>query len=183
MRHVLLPALFASGVMAAVLTAPTTASAQSVQSNPGLAETYGMEANAPSRFGGLDATTPSRIPSTRREMNRGRRGSDGGYPRNMTERQAHAYAERVIRDAGFVCNVVEARVAAQSGDRAPFVEVDCQEGGGLILADTWPIQATDCLDVPEGGINVGYYTGVVRCTLPGNVAVVAGYREVSDARN
>ena len=144
-------------------------------------ETYGMDAT-PGRFG-LDATTPSRINASRREMNRGRRGGDNGFQRNMTASQTRDYAERVIRRAGFICTVLESQIVAQSNAQAPLVEVDCQQGGGLIIADTRPIQATDCLDIPEGGLEIGYYTGVARCTLPGNVASVAIARQTQAEAN
>lgn len=179
-------AILASAAAGLLALAATPASAQYVDGvNPGhftngvppsttlgLYDRHGMDANAGGRMG-LDPTTPSRIRSSRREMNRGRRGGDNGFERNMSASQTRDYAERVIRRAGFICSVLDAQVVAQSNARAPLVEVDCQQGGGLILADTTPIQATDCLDIPEAGIEIGYYTGVAQCRLPGNVASVA----------
>ena len=49
---------------------------------------------------------------------------------------------------------------------------NCADSGGLVIADTLPIQATDCLD---WGLREGAETDVtfLTCQLPGNVATVA----------
>lgn len=172
------PVLVASVVLAAATAAP----ALSQEVNGGR-QTYGLEAaSAPGRFG-LDATTPSRIESSRREMNRGRRGGDRGYQMDMSPRETREYAERVIRRGGFVCTILEAAVVARSSNFAPLVEVDCDQGGGLILADTSPIQWTDCLDIPQGGIQISHNNAIAACRLPGNVASVAGTSQTESARN
>lgn len=172
-------ALVASAVMA-VTAAATPALSQEVN---GSVQTYGLESmSAPARFG-LDATTPSRIESSRREMNRGRRGGDRGYRMDMTPRETREYAERVIRRGGFVCTILDAAVVARSSNFAPLVEVDCDQGGGLILADTTPIQWTDCLDVPQAGIQISHNNAIAACRLPGNVASVAGTSQTESERN
>ena len=162
--------LIVSAVLALpVAAAPFPAAAQCMNG------ACGIDFN-PGRFG-LDATTPSRIDASRREMNRGRRGGDRGFRQDMMRGEVLDYAARVVRRAGFICTVLDAQVVARSNAHAPIVEVDCQEGGGMILADTSPIQATDCLDVPEEGIEIGYHHGTAVCSLPGNVASVAIARQ------
>lgn len=138
----------------------------------GHTETYGMEARSSANFG-LDATTPTRIESSRREMNRGRRGGDRGFREDMNRNETFQYAERVIRRAGFVCEILDAAVVARSNAFAPFVEVNCNEGGGLVVADTTPLQWVDCLDIPAEGYEVTHNNRLGRCQLPGNVAAVA----------
>lgn len=139
----------------------------------GHVETYGVEGTRAAGALGLDATTPSRIASSRREMNRGRRGGDRGFRDDMNRSETFQYAERVIRRAGFVCEVLDAAVVARSNAFAPFVEVNCSEGGGLVVSDTSPLQWVDCLDIPAEGYEVTHNNVLGRCRLPGNVAVVA----------
>jgi hypothetical protein len=139
----------------------------------GHVETYGVEGTRAAGALGLDATTPSRIASSRREMNRGRRGGDRGFRDDMNRSETLQYAERVIRRAGFVCEVLDAAVVARSNAFAPFVEVNCSEGGGLVVSDTSPLQWVDCLDIPAEGYEVTHNNVLGRCRLPGNVAAVA----------
>lgn len=180
--------LIASAAMA-VAFAATPVLAQNYQgavgilAPNGLTETFGVEGTrAPSPFG-LEATTPSRIESSRREMNRGLRGGDRGFRRNMSRPETFEYAERVIRRAGFICEVLDAAVAVRSNAYAPFVEVNCSEGGGLVVADTSPLQWVDCLDIPEGGYEISHNNTLGRCQLPGNVAAVPPARQNDSANN
>ena len=158
--------VFVTGTIALTLAA-TSASGQQVTSagrpNRGLEVT-----RSPAAFG-IDATTPSRIASSRREMNRGLRGGDGGFRMDMTPLQTREYAERVIRRGGFICDVVDAAVVARSDASAPLVEVSCGGGGGLVVADTTPLQWTDCLNIPAEGIAVTRNSTLPACRLPGNV--------------
>ena len=161
-----------------VAFAATPALAQTYSTPGGLTpnghtETFGMEGTRAAGALGLDATTPSRIASSRREMNRGRRGGDRGFREDMNRSETFQYAERVIRRAGFVCEVLDAAVVARSNAFAPFVEVNCNEGGGLVVADTSPLQWVDCLDIPAEGYEVTHNNRLGRCQLPGNVAAVA----------
>jgi hypothetical protein len=129
--------------------------------SPGTSELF----NSPG-LTGLVSTTPSRIGSSRREMNRGR---EAVWHPNMTPSQIQTYAERVVRRAGYRCNVIDSAFRAQLSDGSPVVEVHCEGAGGLVLADTNPIQATDCLDLPNAGLVVQGDL-IDSCRLPGNVA-------------
>lgn len=134
--------------------------------NPGTSPSTSELFNTPG-VTGLVSTTPSRIGSSRREMNRGR---EAVWHPNMTPSQIQTYAERAVRRAGFRCTVVDSVFRAQLNDGTPVVEVHCQGAGGLIIADSEPLQATDCLDLPRtGGPDQG--ANVDSCRLPGNVAV------------
>lgn len=124
---------------------------------------------------GVTATSPSRMDRSRREMNRGRATQ---WRVNMTPSQIRSYAESTLAYAGFVCEVSDAIVVGQTTDGVPLAEVDCADGGGLLIADTQPVMATDCLDLgAEGGIAVREGPRVAECRLPGNVASVAAERE------
>ncbi|TPW04163.1 MAG: hypothetical protein FD125_1239 [bacterium] len=149
----------------------------------GHVETYGIEGTRAAGALGLDATTPTRIASSRREMNRGRRGGDRGFREDMNRDETLEYAERVIRRAGFVCQVLDAAVVARSNAFAPFVEVNCNEGGGLVVSDTSPLQWVDCLDIPAEGYEVTHNNRLGRCQLPGNVAAVAPAPQNGSANN
>lgn len=134
---------------------------------------------------GIVATTPSRIEGSRREMNRGR---DQVWRANMTPSQLHSYAQHALGRGGFVCSIAETALVGQTRDGAPIVEVDCADGGGLIIADTDPIVATDCLDLsPETAVIGRERSRVESCRLPANIASVAAERDAerrqSAARN
>jgi hypothetical protein len=136
------------------------------------------EATNPGQFG-LMATTPSRMDRSRREMNRGR---EQVWDPNMSASQTRSYAQRALRRGGFDCEVADAVLVAQARDGTPLVEVDCAQGGGLVIADTEPMMATDCLDlVPGAGMETNSTGPVEACRLPGNVASVAAERQ--SARN
>ena len=150
----------------------------------GHTETYGVEGTrAPAGTFGIDATTPSRIASSRREMNRHLIGGDRGFSMDMNRRETLEYAERVIRRGGFQCTVLDAAIVARSSASAPFVEVNCSEGGGLVLSDTSPMQWTDCLDIPEDGYEISQNNIVRRCSLPGNVAALAPASQSGSDKN
>lgn len=123
---------------------------------------------------GINATTPSRIGASRREMNRGRAAA---WRANMTPTMARNYAEQAIARAGFRCEVGESVVLGQTRDGAPLVEVDCLNGGGLVIADSNPIVASDCLDLSPNEAVVGRASiRIESCRLPANVAAVNATR-------
>ena len=127
---------------------------------------------------GIISTTPSRISSSRREMNRGRETS---FQVRMSPRQARLHARELVGRADILCDVAEAEIVAYTEDNIPLMEIDCTEGGGIVIADTLPIQAMDCLDLAmpeEQATQAGY---ALTCRLPGNVAVVNAARQ--SARN
>lgn len=115
--------------------------------------------------------------------NRGRVGGDRGFREDMNRTETLQYAERVIRRAGFACEVLDAAVVARSNAFAPFVEVNCGEGGGLIVADTSPLQWVDCLDIPPEGFEVTHNNTLGRCRLPGNIARAAPAGQSEPDRN
>lgn len=125
---------------------------------------------------GIVATTPSRIGSSRREMNRGRATA---FEVTMSPRQTRRHARDLLGRADIHCDVADAAIVAYTDDYIPLVEVDCVEGGGLVIADTLPIQAMDCLDIPPAEDDETGF--ILACTLPGNVAVVNAARQ--SARN
>lgn len=128
---------------------------------------------------GVVAVTPSRIDRSSREMNRGL----GQRRRELTPAQARAEAEAALRYGGFTCTVAEAVVVGRAATGEPLIEVDCVEGGGLIIADSRPLEATDCLDIaPDAGDADRGQSTVTACRLPANVASVASERGQS-ARN
>jgi hypothetical protein len=107
------------------------------------------------------ATTPSRIPSSRREMNRGR---EQVWSINPTPSQIETFAERALRRGGFQCSIMEAKLVSLFADGTPIVEVACEEDGGLVIADTDPIQFSDCFDL------IGATGAIGPCRIPRNVA-------------
>ena len=132
---------------------------------------------------GINATTPSRIASSNREMNRGLRST---FHVNMTPTMARNYAELALGRAGFRCEVAESVVVGQTRDGAPLVEVDCANGGGLVIADSNPIVASDCLDLsPEDAVTGRNSLRIEGCRLPANVSSVAATRdaEAQNAKN
>lgn len=151
---------------AAIAFAATALPASAQDSvNPGSAPGSSELFNNPG-ITGVVSTTPSRIGSSRREMNRGRQAV---WSANMTPSQIQTYAERTVRRAGFRCVVDDSAFRAQLADGTPIVEVHCRGTGGLIIADSEPIQATDCLDLPQRGLP-DQGDRIDSCRLPGNVA-------------
>jgi hypothetical protein len=162
--------------------AATPASAQSGWGRTGSAAADAMseDPEAGSMYGlpnaGLRATTPSRIPSSYEEMNRGRVAV---WERRMTPMQRQSYAEQAVQRGGFECPVQEVAQVAQLADGTPIVEVACYGGGGMIIANTNPLQATDCMDLKaETDLSGGRLS---ECRIPANVAYVAAARQ--SARN
>ena len=119
------------------------------------------------------AATPTRIRSSRREMNRGRRSPTEVH---MSARQARQHARDLIQRAEIQCEVAEAMLIAVTEGNIPVVEVDCADSGGLVIADTLPIQATDCLDfgMSDPSANDEPF---LTCQLPGNVAMLNAARQ------
>ena len=151
-------------LLLAAFAGPVVALPQSVR------EPEGLRIYSPAQFGEV-AETPSRIAGSREEMNRGRNAESGP--------SVHAQAADAIARAGLVCNVAEAAVIGRTRDGGPLIEIDCVEGGGVIIADTDPLQVTDCLDLaPDTGQAERRQRIVSACQLPGN----AGLAERS-ARN
>ena len=106
-------------------------------------EPEGLRIYSPTQFGGV-AETPSRIAGSREEMNRGRNTAFGPSVQDQA-------ADAVSR-AGLVCAVAEAAVIGRTRRGGPLIEIDCVEGGGVIIADSDPLQVTDCLDLaPDSG--------------------------------
>jgi hypothetical protein len=160
-----------------ILIAASIALVSAPAAGPAAAQDRSNATN-PGQFG-VVATTPSRMERSRREMNRGR---EQIWDPNMSASQTRTYAERALRRAGFECEVADAVLVAQTRDGTPLVEVDCAEGGGLVIADTEPMMATDCLDLAPGvGMETNGTGRVEACRLPANVASVAAERQ--SARN
>ncbi|WP_298098092.1 hypothetical protein [Brevundimonas sp.] len=126
-------------------------------------EPEGLRIYSPAQFG-VTAETPSRMPDSREEMNRGRNSAIGP----SVQEQA---ADAVVR-AGLVCAVAEAAVIGRTRDGGPLIEIDCVEGGGVIIADTDPLRVVDCLDLaPDTGQGGRRQRIVSACTLPGNAGL------------
>lgn len=120
----------------------------------------GLRIYSPSQFG-VTAETPSRIADSRAEMNRGRNPSGGV--------DVEARAASAVARAGLVCDVAEAAVVGRTRGGGPLIEIDCVEGGGVIIADSDPIQVVDCLDLaPDTGQAGRRQRVVTTCRLPGN---------------
>lgn len=126
-------------------------------------EPEGLRIYSPAQFG-VTAETPSRIAGSREEMNRGR---NTAIEPSVREQAADAVAR-----AGLVCAVAEAAVIGRTRDGGPLIEIDCAEGGGVIIADSDPLQVTDCLDLaPDTGQAGRRQRVVTACQLPGNVGL------------
>ena len=128
-------------------------------------EPEGLRIYSPAQFG-VTAETPSRMPGSREEMNRGRNSAIGP----SVQEQA---ADAVVR-AGLVCAVAEAAVIGRTRDGGPLIEIDCVEGGGVIIADSDPLQVVDCLDLAPDTGQAGRRQRIVSaCTLPGNAGLAS----------
>lgn len=135
-------------------------------------EPEGLRIYSPAQFG-VTAETPSRIAGSREEMNRGRNTAIGP---SVQEQAADAVAR-----AGLVCAVAEAVVIGRTRDGGPLIEIDCAEGGGVIIADSDPLQVTDCLDLaPDTGQAGRRQRVVTACQLPGNVGLASRARPTGD---
>lgn len=126
-------------------------------------EPEGLRIYTPGQFG-VTAETPSRIAASREEMNRGRNAPADG--------PAAPQATALVARAGLVCTVAEAAVIGRTRDGGALVEIDCVEGGGVIIADGDPVQVTDCLDLAADAGQAGPRQRVVTaCRLPGNAGL------------
>ena len=141
----------------AALAGPALAVPQSAR------EPEGLRIYSPAQFG-VTAETPSRMDGSRREMNRGR---NEPITRPVREQAVDAVAR-----AGLICTVAEAAVVGRTRNGGPLIEIDCIEGGGVIIADSDPLQITDCLDLaPDTGQAGRRQRIVTACTLPGNLGL------------
>lgn len=147
---------------ACLIAVPVFAAAP--QSDP--REPEGLRIYSPGQFG-LEAGTPSRIDSSRREMNYGR---NGDMPLSPGSDAVNGRAASLVTRAGLVCSVVEAAVVGRTRGGGDLFEVDCAEGGGVIVADGDPVQVIDCLDLaPDTGQATGRRQRVISaCRLSGN---------------
>lgn len=126
-------------------------------------EPEGVRIYTPGQFG-VTAGTPSRIAGSREEMNRGRNAP--------ADPPAAPRAEALVARAGLICTVAEAAVVGRARDGGALVEIDCIEGGGVIIVDSDPIQVTDCLDLAPDDGQAGRRQRVVSsCRLAGNAAL------------
>ena len=144
-------------LLLAALAGPALALPQSAR------EPEGLRIYSPAQFG-VTAETPSRIAGSREEMNRGRNTVVGASAQDQA-------ADAVAR-AGLVCAVAEAAIIGRTRGGGPLIEIDCVEGGGVIIADSEPLQVTDCLDLaPDTGQAGRRQRIVTACTLPGNLGL------------
>lgn len=156
---------------AALLATPALAQDGGVSTGSG-------EIRSASAFG-RDAVTPSRIVSSRIEMNRGRTG----VAASLSTADVRHQAESAVARVGAVCSILEARPVGRTRSGRPLIEVDCAEGGGMIVADDETVTAVDCLDLaPDGGQGDRRRRVISQCVLPANVAAVAAEAQ-SPARN
>ncbi|NJC41214.1 hypothetical protein GGQ87_001472 [Brevundimonas alba] len=127
----------------------------------------GVRIYTPGQFG-VTAETPSRMAASREAMNHGRNGSASPDSNAAAREQAAAAVGR----AGLLCTVAEAAVIGRTRDGGPLLEIDCVEGGGVIIADTDPMQVVDCLDLAPDEGQAGRRQRVVSaCRLPGNAGL------------
>lgn len=168
-------ALSVAGLLALAAT-PAAAQISSGRSDEGPGNSRRDVLGMPSDVGIL-SSTPSRIPRSRREMNRGRASP---FALRMSPRDARVYADQVIQQAELQCDIDDAMLVARTPDNTPVVEVACAEGGGLLVVDTLPIQVSDCLDLLPATDSSGE-DALLTCQLPANVARVNAARQ--SARN
>jgi len=144
-------------ILLAGLAGPALALPQSAR------EPEGLRIYSPAQFGEV-AETPSRIAGSRAEMNRDRNTAAGASVQDQ--------AIDAVARAGLVCTVAEAAVIGRTRDGGPLIEIDCVEGGGVIITDSNPLQVTDCLDLaPDTGQAGRRQRIVAACRLPGNAGL------------
>lgn len=154
---------FLSILILFLLAGPALAQAQTPLRQP-----EGLRIYSPSTFG-VTAVTPGRIPDSRDEMNWGR--NEAGVP-ILGPTAVRERAEAAVARAGLICTVVEAAVVGRARDGGPLIEIDCVEGGGVIIANTDPMQIVDCLDLaPDTGQAGRRQRVVTACRLPGNAGL------------
>lgn len=153
------------------LAGPVLALPQAAPSEPASLRIYG-----PGQFG-VAAETASRLPGSREEMNHGRNGADA----SRSAGSARERAVDAVARAGLVCAVADAAIVGRARDGGPLIEIDCVEGGGVIIADSDPLQVVDCLDLAPDNGQAGRRQRVVSaCRLPGNAGLA---EEGQSARN
>ena len=119
-------------------------------------EPHGLRIYSPAQFGAV-AETPSRIAGSREEMNQGRNTAIGPSVQQ------------------------QAAVVGRTHDGGPLIEIDCVEGGGVIIAGSDPLQVTDCLDLaPDTGQAGRRQRIVTACTLPGNLGLAERSQSASN---
>lgn len=162
------------------MAGPALASPQSAPREP-----EGIRIYSPGQYG-VTAQTPSRMAASRDAMNEGRNVPMEPRPNAAAVRERAAAA---VARAGLVCSIVEAAVIGRARDGGPLIEIDCVEGGGVIIADTDPIQVVDCLDLAPDAGQAGRRQRVVSaCRLPGNAGLAGlgqgqGQGQDQSARN
>jgi len=145
-------------LLLAALAGPALALPQSSR------EPDGVRIYTPLQFG-VTAETPSRMAGSREAMNRGRNVPTGASIATL--------ASDAVTRAGLICTIVEAAIVGRTRDGGPLIEIDCVEGGGVIIADSDPLQVTDCLDLaPDTGQAARRQRVVTACQLPGNADLV-----------
>lgn len=154
------------GLVALIAVGLTAAPALAVTPKGAPQEPGGMRIYSPGQFE-VEAETPGRIDGSRREMNYGRNQDARLTPGPVTVRRR---AASVVARAGLICTVVEAAVVGRGRTGGDLFEVDCAEGGGVIIADGDPVQVVDCLDLaPDTGQASGRRQRVITaCRLSGN---------------
>jgi hypothetical protein len=154
-----------------ILAGPALAAPQSAQREP-----EGIRIYSPGQFG-VTAETPSRMAASRAAMNEGRNEPEA--PRRNTA-AVREQADAAVARAGLICTVVEAAVIGRARDGGPLIEIDCVEGGGVIIVDSDPLQVVDCLDLaPDTGQSRRRQRVISACSLPGN-AGLAGQGQTPD---
>ncbi|QDH72456.1 hypothetical protein [Brevundimonas sp. M20] len=148
-----------------LLTVATPVAAQDAAVSTGSGEIRDVSAF------GRDAVTPTRIASSRIEMNRGRNAPAGP---SLSTADVRHQAQSALSRVGAVCSILEVVPVGRTRSGRPLIEVDCAEGGGMIVADDDTATAVDCLDLaPDAGRSDRRRRVVSQCVLPANVAAVA----------
>ncbi len=150
-------------VLLAAVAGPVLALPQSAPREP-----EGIRIYSPGQYG-VTAETPSRMAGSREAMNWARNEAEATGPSTAAVRERAAAA---VSRAGLLCTVVEAAVIGRTRDGGPLIEIDCVEGGGVIIADSDPLVVTDCLDLaPDTGQARRRQRVVTTCRLPGNAGL------------
>lgn len=142
---------------------PALAQSQTVPREP-----EGIRIYSPGQYG-ITAETPSRMAGSREAMNWGRNEPEAPRANTAAVREQ---ADAAVARAGLICTVVEAAVIGRARDGGPLIEIDCVEGGGVIISAGDPLQVVDCLDLaPDTGQGGRRQRVVAACRLPGNAGL------------